>query len=113
MGSFGDSVQHFITAVRNNALEIPAPRESVAEWPVVGKKLHGLWSQAHADLPALVQGMQPQIGDVARGALGFVAGIGAGLLRFLDAFIIAGIIMAFGDSGSRASRAIFRPCRRR
>jgi predicted PurR-regulated permease PerM len=107
MGSFGDSVQHFITAVRNNALEIPAPRESVAEWPVVGKKVHGLWSQAHADLPALVQSMQPDIGDVARGALGFVAGIGAGLLRFLGAFIIAGIIMAFGDSGSRASRAIF------
>ena len=36
-----------------------------------------------------------------------VAGIGTGLLKFLASFIIAGIIMAFGEAGSRASRAIF------
>ena len=107
MSSLGDSVRQLITDVQENTLEIPAPREAVATWPLVGEKLYGIWSAAHTDLPALVKSLQPKIGDVAKTAVGFVAGIGAGLLQFLAAFIIAGIIMAFGQAGSRASLAIF------
>jgi predicted PurR-regulated permease PerM len=93
--------------VQANSLEIPAPSQSVADWPVVGPRVHALWSQAHADLPALVQSLQPQIGDIAKSVLGFVAGIGVGLLQFLAAFIIGGIVMAFGEAGAQASLAIF------
>ncbi len=71
------------------------------------REAHALWSAAHADLPALIKSLQPKIGDLAKAGLGFVAGIGVGLLKFLAAFIIAGILMAFGESGGRASRAIF------
>jgi predicted PurR-regulated permease PerM len=105
--SLGDSVRQLVNDVQNNSLEIPAPRPGVEAWPVVGKKLHDVWSKAHADLPALVQSMQPKIGELAKTALSFVASIGGGLLQFLASFIIAGIIMAFGQSGSRSSRAIF------
>src|SRR5215468_239174 len=104
LSSLGDSVQHLIHAVQHNTLEIPAPRPGIATWPVVGKKLHDVWSQAHADLPALVQSMQPKIGELAKTALGLVASIGGGVLQFIASFIIAGIIMAFGQSGSRGSR---------
>jgi len=107
LSSLGDSVQQLVHGVQNNTLQIPAPRPSVQAWPVVGKKLHDVWSKAHADLPALVQSMQPKIGELARIALGVVASIGGGVLQFLAAFIIAGIIMAFGQSGSRGSQAIF------
>jgi predicted PurR-regulated permease PerM len=51
--------------------------------------------------------MQPQIGDIAKAALGFVASIGGGLLAFLASLILAGIIMAFGEAGARASVRIF------
>ena len=107
MSSLGDSVRQLIHDVRANSLAIPAPRDGVAEWPVIGEKVHALWSRAHADLPALVQSLQPKIGDLARAALRFVAGIGVGLLAFLAAFIVAGILMAFGQAGARGSRAIF------
>ena len=107
VSSLGDSVHQLVNDVQNNSLKIPAPRPGVEAWPVVGKKIHDLWSRAYADLPALVQSMQPQIGELAKTALGFVASIGSGLLQFMASFIIAGVIMAFGQSGSRASRAIF------
>jgi predicted PurR-regulated permease PerM len=107
MSSLGDSVHQLVNDVQNNSLKIPAPRPGVEAWPVVGKKLHDVWSKAHADLPALVQSMQPKIGELAITALSFVASIGGGLLQFMASFIIAGIIMAFGESGSRSSRAIF------
>ena len=108
MSSLGDSIHQLVNDVQNDELEIPAPRESVAAWPVVGEKLYAIWSAAYTDLPALIKSMQPKIGDLAKMALGFVAGIGAGLLQFLAALIIAGILMAFGEAGSRSSLAIFR-----
>ena len=107
MSSLGDSIHDLINNVQNDTLEIPAPPESVAGWPVVGPKVHALWSRAHDDLPALVKSMQPKIGDIAKSALGFVASIGGGLLQFLASFIIAGILMAFGEAGDRGARAIF------
>ncbi len=104
---FGDSVHDVVNGVRDNTLAVPAPSEKVAAWPVVGKKVHALWSQAHSDLPALVKSMQPKLGELAAKALGIVAGLGGGLLMFVAAFIVAGIMMAFGKSGAQAMQAIF------
>jgi hypothetical protein len=73
--------------VQHNTLKIPAPRPGVAAWPVVGKQIYDVWSKAHADLPALVQSMQPKIGALAKTALGIVASIGGGVLQFLASFI--------------------------
>jgi predicted PurR-regulated permease PerM len=106
-GSLGDSVREFVQRVQDNTLQVPAPRESVQGWPVVGEKLYGIWSKAYSDLPALVQSLQPKIGDLAKWALGFVAGIGGGILLFVASFLIAGIIMAWGAEGARSSEAIF------
>lgn len=105
--SFGDSVHELLNGVKDNTLSVPAPPASVAEWPIVGKKAHALWSLAHNDLPTLVKNLQPKIGELAGKALGIVASLGGGLLKFMFSFIIAGIMMAYGESGARAMRAIF------
>ncbi len=107
MDSFGSSVYQFITAVKSNTLDIPAPRERVREWPFVGERVYDAWSQAHTDLPGLVDSLQPKIGELARKALAMVASIGIGLLKFVASFVIAGILMAYGEAGTRGSRAIF------
>lgn len=107
MNSLGESVHQLVHVVQTNALVIPAPPESIAAWPLIGDKIHGFWLQAHTDLPALIKSLQPQIGDLAKSALSFVAGIGGGLLQFLAAFIVAGIVMTYGRGGDRSIRAIF------
>jgi predicted PurR-regulated permease PerM len=107
MDSFGTSIHDFVTAVQENTLKVPAPRERIRQWPLVGEQIYDFWSRAHTDLPALVQSMQPKIGELARRALSLVATIGLGLLQFLASFIIAGILMAYGEAGTRGSRAIF------
>jgi len=104
---FGDSVQNVVKNVQDNTLQIPAPSEKIAAWPVVGKKVHALWSQAHNDLPALVRSNQPKIGELAKKALSIVAGLGGSLLMFLASFVIAGIMMAYGEPGARAMKEIF------
>ena len=107
VNSMGAWVHRLIEEVQQNTLQVPPPRPGIEEWPVVGPKIHGAWQRAHDDLPALVTSLQPKIGALAKAALGMVASIGGGLLAFVAAFIIAGIIMAFGEAGERGSRAIF------
>jgi predicted PurR-regulated permease PerM len=107
MGHLGDSVHGLITQLQNNTFRVGPPRASVADWPLVGDRIHALWSRAHTDLPALLQSLQPKIGELMRKALSAVAGVGLGILQFIASLIIAGILMAFGESGAAASRAIF------
>jgi len=99
-GSTADFVRETHSAFQNNTLSISAPAASVAEWPVVGNKLHAVWTLAADDLPALLEKMQPQLGNFSEAILGFVAGVAGGIFQFLFALIISGIMMAFGQSGS-------------
>ena len=107
MNSFADSIHRFVGAVQQNTLQVPAPREGVKNWPIVGKNIYETWSKARDDLPALVQSVQPKIGDLARQALSMVASVGGSMLLFLISFVIANVIMAYGDSAERGGRAIF------
>jgi predicted PurR-regulated permease PerM len=107
VNSMGDSMQRAITGVQENTLEIPPPNAGVADWPIVGPRIYAAWESAHRDLPATIENLQPKIGDVAKTALAAVAAIGADILKFVAAFLIAAIMMAFGAAGHRASRAIF------
>lgn len=107
VNSLGDSVLQLIKDVQSNELKVPPPRANVAQWPLIGEKLHAAWSQAYSDLPAFVESMQPKIGELARKGLSFVAAIGGGLLMFLAAFIVSGILMAYGEKGGDSCRAIF------
>src|SRR4029453_3122793 len=106
MSSLGDSVQGLIKSIQDNTLVVPPPREGVENWPLIGSKVHAFWTRAHTDLPALVQSMQPKIGNLARAALCFGAGSGGALLQFLGSLVVAGIMMAFGESGARGVRSI-------
>jgi predicted PurR-regulated permease PerM len=107
ISSLSDLLQDLISSVKNNTLQIPAPSPSVANWPIVGKKVHAFWSLIYSDMPAVVQSLQPKIGELAKQALKIVAGTGVNILQFLISFIIAGVIIAFGESGTRAAKAIF------
>ena len=107
MSSLGDSVHQLITKVQDHSIEVPRPPDFVASWPFVGEKIHGTWTRAHDDPRAYLESLQPKLGELAKTVLGFVGGIATGLLQFFAALVIAGIIMAYGESGGNSSRAIF------
>ncbi|MGY3879023.1 AI-2E family transporter [Aeromonas enteropelogenes] len=104
--SLADTITSLIHDMRNNTLQLPLPKESVAGWPVIGDKLYAAWHMAATDLPAFIQSMQPKIGNIAKTALGMVASMGTGILQFILSFAIAGIIMAYGMPGHQSAKAI-------
>lgn len=105
--SMAESIEGSIALVKSGDMHIPPPAESVATWPLVGQQLHDLWLQASTDLTSLLKKVAPQLKDVSLNLLGKLAGIGMGFLVFIFALLIAGIFMAFGDSGSRSAVQIF------
>ncbi|MDM0000665.1 AI-2E family transporter [Variovorax sp. J22P240] len=106
LSSLGDSVYETIVNLRDDDLKVPPPPPGVAEWPVVGKKVSGAWSLAEKDLPSVVKRLQPQLTELATKALEMVASMAGSVLLFVFSFIIAGIIMAFGEAGSESARSI-------
>ncbi len=107
MNSLGESVQALVQKVQAGQIAVPPPYPGVEDWPIIGKRIHAFWQNAYADLPSAIAGMRPQIADLLKSTLNAVAGIGGGLLMFIAAFGVAGIIMSYGRGGDRASRAIF------
>ena len=101
--SIADSVEGAMSVVKEEGVRIPAPAESVAQWPLIGDKVYALWQQAATDLPGLTAKYIPQIKGFSLGLLGKLAGVGMGFLTFIFSLIIAGIFMAYGEAGSRAS----------
>ncbi|MGE8486055.1 AI-2E family transporter [Pseudomonas sp. FP1740] len=101
--SIADSVERAMSMVKSDSFHIPPPSDAVAGWPLVGKPLHGLWTQAVTDLPDLLQKFIPQIKGVSLSLLSKLAGAGMGLLLFIFALIIAGIFLAYGESGHRSA----------
>ncbi|XZG69894.1 AI-2E family transporter [Chitinibacteraceae bacterium HSL-7] len=108
MTSLADSVTGFVHDIRNNTLQIPPPHERVIGLPVVGEKIGKVWALAATDLPELIHRAQPKAGELAHWALGAVANTAGGILAFVGSFIIAGVLMAYGQGGHDSSKSIGR-----
>lgn len=104
--SIVDSVQEGKLLVEQHALRIPPPLPTVATWPVIGEPLFKFWQHAASDMSWLLHQVAPHIQGTLKVVLGKLAGAGMGLMIFIFAFIIAGVIMANGEAGARAAQAI-------
>jgi predicted PurR-regulated permease PerM len=101
--SMASSVETAIAGLKDGAIQIPPPSDAVASWPLVGKPLHGYWEQAATDMSGLTQKFAPQIKEMGLAMLSKAAGFAVGLLMFIFALILAGIFMAYGESGHRSA----------
>lgn len=105
-GSLANGAQQIASAFQTGTLQIPAPPERVANWPLIGENLHAFWSLAAVDVQEAAREAGPLLKDAGRWLLGFAAGASLGLLQFVIAIIIAGVLLAHADAGGRMMRAV-------
>lgn len=98
--------QNVATALTGGTLDIPPPTEGVAGWPLIGKPLAEFWNLASTNLEEALREIGPQLKGAGKWLLALVAGAGVGLLQFVVAIIIAGVLLAHGEGGKRAAQAI-------
>ncbi len=105
-GSFARHAHEGYTALENNTVTIPHPAPAVTDWPIVGKRVFSAWSAAADDLPAFLKDNEAQVKNLSKRVLSAAVNTAGSVLVFLGALIIAGIMMAYGDAGSRATLRI-------
>jgi predicted PurR-regulated permease PerM len=105
--SFAGHLHDAYTAFENEEALIKPPSPAVADWPLVGDKIHNAWSAAAEDLPGYLQKNKEQLTNLSKRALAAAANTAGAVMMFLGALIIAGIMMAYGESGSQAMQRIF------
>jgi predicted PurR-regulated permease PerM len=88
-------------------LSIPPPQPAVAGWPLIGKKLFALWQLAAESLPAFIDKYEAQLGDMAKSAINGLMNVGASIVQFVFATIIAVILLATKGT-DQAARIFFK-----
>ncbi len=88
-------------------LDVPAPDDSVKEWPVIGEKVHAVWTMASEDLAAVLKKYEVQVKEVGKAVVGAMAGGGRSVLLSIISIIISGIFVANAASAYRVVIKIF------
>ncbi|MCE2593537.1 AI-2E family transporter [Motilimonas cestriensis] len=105
-GALFTSSQDFIHLLQEGQLKIPAPKASVADWPVIGELVYSTWSKAVNDLEVVAKQYSAQIKDTVMFLVGMLGGIGGSVLQFTISIIIAGVFMTNAQSCGAAFQRI-------
>jgi predicted PurR-regulated permease PerM len=87
-------------------LVVPAPPPGLAAVPLIGEPLTRLWSLATTNLGAALAQLAPHLRPVGDWVLGLVADAGFGVLHFVAAIIVAGILLAHAGGAAAAAHRI-------
>ncbi len=92
--------------LKAGTVSIAQPDESVAQWPLIGKKVYAGWSDAATNLEGTLQKFQPQLSAFSEALLRFAGSLLLGVLGFVVSIIIAGVFLVSADGGYRTALAL-------
>ncbi|MGR5096534.1 AI-2E family transporter [Vibrio maritimus] len=95
--------QHY----QDGELHVPPPPQKVKEWPLIGEDTYLAWSEAARDLPTFVDKRQPQLKNASAWFVDKASGAASSVFLLIGAVIIAGIMLAWAEDGTKAMRRIF------
>ncbi|MGI9233123.1 MAG: AI-2E family transporter [Woeseiaceae bacterium] len=93
-----ESVRNLSGELRSGELSIPPPTDKVAEWPLIGERVHQVWSGAAENLEATINQFRPQLVTLGEKMLKTVGGVAGGVLAFVASLIIAGFFLVSADA---------------
>jgi predicted PurR-regulated permease PerM len=105
-GSFAKHVHGAYEKFESGSLTLPEPKPSVEDWPIVGERVYAAWGAAADNLPEFVEDNREQLKQLSRRALGAAASTASAVGLFIGSLIVAGIIMAYGASGTASMQNI-------
>ena len=107
-GSVMEGAEGVLKGFEAGSLEIPPPPAWVEGLPLVGSSAHDWWLQASNNLKGALLQIAPQIKVALTWLGGVAAGAGIGILQFVFAIAIAGVLLAHEEGARRAAGTIAR-----
>ena len=95
--SLVDSTAGLSDELIHDQIKIPPPRDSVADWPLIGTQAHALWLGASQNLESALVKLAPYMKDVGLWLVSTVGDLGMGVVLFVVAIVIAGALLPNGE----------------
>ena len=89
------SLRPIANALVSGEAQIMAPDESVRDWPLIGKKVFEVWSNASTDFQNFSQNYAEEIRGIASSIVSVASGLFGGVLQFAASIIFAAIFMSY------------------
>lgn len=99
-----DGLRNVSDQLTSGDLVLPAPSDSVRDWPLVGNRLFEFWSKASINLQATLRDIAPHLKPLAVPVLAIAGSAGTGTLKFLLSVIIAGFLFPSGPRLAATTR---------
>lgn len=101
-----EGLQYIAAELEDGTATVPPPNESVAEWPVIGERVHGVWSSAAANLEATLNRFEPQLQAAGQKALAFAGHTVGIVFQFIVSIIVAGAFLMSAAGGKQVAQNI-------
>ena len=92
--------------LEDGTAQVPPPDDSVADWPVIGTRVHDFWSAAASNLEATLNQFTPQLQTAGQQALAAAGGTVGSVFKLFISVIIAGVLLTTASGGYAVSRRI-------
>lgn len=89
-----DSLGGLADLLSRDVIEVPAPSEKIKEWPLIGERLHALWTAAHDDFVATLGRYSEQLKSAGVVALSAGGGLMLSIVQFAFSIIFAALFLA-------------------
>jgi len=99
-------LQEIAAELEDGTARLPPPDPSVADWPVIGERVHEAWSAAASNLEATLNQFRPQLEAAGRQALTAAGGTVGSIFKLVFSIIIAGAFLTAASGGYTAARNI-------
>lgn len=96
-----------VQSLLRGGIKIDPPKPEVADWPIVGKQVFQVWSEAAANLPEFLRDHRETVIKISGKMLGTAGTAALDVLIFLAALIITGIMLAYRQEADQAFERIF------
>ncbi len=85
--------QQFADDMQDGRLNIPPPPEGIAEWPIIGERVHDFWLLANQSLDKAIATLEPQLTAASLWAVSAAQSAGLAMLQLIASIVIAGILL--------------------
>jgi len=104
--SFLDGVEWIRTQEAKDTIRVPPPPPMAADLPLIGDRVHEVWTQASENLEAILMEFGPQVGSFTSWLLSTLTGFGVALLLTIVAIIIAGVMLINSEGAGKTARTV-------
>lgn len=105
--SLYEGIRYFRETYQQGGHLIPPPDQRVESWPAAAQPIVDIWRLASSSLHSFLIQYKEQLTNVGRWLFSALTGISVGILQFMIAIILSGVMLVYAKSGGNAVERVF------